>query len=191
MKLIPKEGRWIVVVLRDEYENAQDWIEEFLNIVPKLMHNDDRLIFQAKFEIFPPILYAKAPLGGKMQQGSEGSYEQIMSRKSRYTDSSSKATGKVWKKPARFFVDANPANFPALPSMRRATSTLPLFYRPPLLPLPTRFPSTIQQYPLTKQVTAAITIKSQLPLIVWAHLTVCLPNRTLPIGATTTSNYYY
>ena len=58
------EGRWITVVLRDEYENAKQWIEEIICHVPELMSEMDNKIFKAKYEIFPPALFSKTPLGG-------------------------------------------------------------------------------------------------------------------------------
>ena len=40
-------GRWIVIVLRSEYENACQWIEEVLHDVPPLMPDLDRIAFES------------------------------------------------------------------------------------------------------------------------------------------------
>jgi hypothetical protein len=122
------EGRWIIIVLRDEFENAKHWIEDILNLVPSLMTDDECTHFKSHYQIFPPCLYTKAPLGGKIQQGSEESYDRIMNNLSRYSNNSSskpagKKSGTTWSKPKRYFFDANPASFPALPSKDNSSRT--------------------------------------------------------------------
>lgn len=121
-----KDGRWIVVVLRDEFDNVKAWLERVLTEIPNLLTEDEKQRCQTDFDIFPPCLHIKAPLGGKMQQGSEESYTRIMNNSRRYSDSSSKPTTKTWKKPPRFYFDsANSTHFPALSTKKSSSKPAP------------------------------------------------------------------
>ena len=46
-----KYERWIVVVLRDKYENTRQWILKILSNVPSLMTEFDYKVIETKFEI--------------------------------------------------------------------------------------------------------------------------------------------
>ena len=103
-------GRWIVVVLRDEYENAKQWIHEVITQIPNLLSPTERNSFSAKYEIFPPALFTNAPLGGKMQKEVSETFARIMAKKDRYSKSDHKASGNAWQKRTPIFFDAMPAD---------------------------------------------------------------------------------
>ena len=104
------DGRWIVVVLRDEYENAKQWITEIITQVPELLTATEHAIFAAKYEIFPPAIFTNAPLGGKMQKEVYETYARVMAKKDRYNKAVTKTN--VWNKPTPIFFDAMPESEP-------------------------------------------------------------------------------
>ena len=75
------DGRWIVVVLREEYDNVKQWISEILNQIPDLMTEREYAVYKSKYEIFPPALFTNPPLGGKMQKDVHETYERVMAKK--------------------------------------------------------------------------------------------------------------
>ena len=111
------KGRWITIVLRDEFENAKSWIDEILSSVDDILSDTERQSCIDTFEYFPPCLYVRAPLGGSMQRSSEASYTAITTRGERYSTSSSsnRSNTNKWEQPRRLFFDApNTSSFPAL-----------------------------------------------------------------------------
>ena len=113
------DSRWIVVVLRDEYENAKQWVAGIISKIPDILTEFDYKVFEAKFEIFPPALFTNAPLGGKMQKETNETYERVMARKDRYTKTNPKKTSNAWQRRTPIFFDATPENFPALSQGKR------------------------------------------------------------------------
>ena len=111
-------GRWIIVVIQSEFENAKQWIDDVLNEVPSLMPDIDFTAFDSSYDIFPPCLYTHAPLGGRMQQDSEETYQRIMAKKDRYVSTTkstkTRTNNNAWSRTNPIFFDATPANSPTL-----------------------------------------------------------------------------
>ena len=113
------DGRWIVIVLREEFDSAKTWIEEILNQIPEIMPEFDYKVFASKFEVFPPALFTNAPLGGKMQKDVNDTYARVMAKKDRYTKTESKKSGNAWQPRTPIFFDATPENFPTLGKQKK------------------------------------------------------------------------
>ena len=113
------DGRWIVVVLREEYDNVKQWISEILYQILDLMTEREYAVYKSKYEIFPPALFTNAPLGGKMQKDVHETYERVMAKKDRYTKMEHKVSPNAWQKRTPIFFDATPENFPALQSQKK------------------------------------------------------------------------
>ena len=113
------DGRWIVVVLRDEYDNVKQWISEIIDQIPALLSDREYGVFKSRYEIFPPALFTNAPLGGKMQKEVHETYDRVMAKKERYTKMAPKYPSNAWQKRTPIFFDATPENFPTLPAQKK------------------------------------------------------------------------